>query len=370
MIMLAAWSLVFAVVPVIVYLRNRRVYVAPPGAELVDSPGVSILIPARNEEQSIGPAVESALASVGVTVEVIVLDDHSTDRTAEIVREIGLRDSRVRIECAPDLPAGWCGKQHACFVLSKLARYDLMIFVDADVRLAPDGAARMVAFQRQSRADLVSGVPRQLTGTILEKLLIPLIHFVLLCFLPMWRMRQSDRPEYGAGCGQLFLATRVGYEAAGGHASVRSSLHDGLQLPRAFRRAGRMTDLFDATTVATCRMYRSATQVWFGLAKNAHEGMASPRLLVPSTFLLLGGQVLPFVLLFVVDGPIALSIVILASALSFVPRLDAMIRFRQSLIGALLHPVGIVLFLAIQWYAAIRRLIGRPSAWKGRAYQG
>ena len=97
---------------------------------------ISVLIPARNEQATIRHSVETVLASHGVEFEVIVLDDHSSDDTAAIVAEVANRDRRLRLVPAPPLPDGWCGKQHACHVLSQLARYDLLIWLDADVRLA------------------------------------------------------------------------------------------------------------------------------------------------------------------------------------------------------------------------------------------
>jgi hypothetical protein len=248
----------------------------------------------------------------------------------------------------------------------------VLVFLDADVRLTPDGLARMVGFLSDSKADLVSGFPRQETGTFLEKLLIPLIHFVLLGFLPIARMRSNPQPGLGAGCGQLFVARREGYEKVGGHSAVKKSLHDGVKLPRAFRAAGFKTDLADATDLATCRMYRSASEVWFGLAKNAREGLGAPGLLPFVTVLLLVGQVMPFGLLalstFLGFDPLMSIICGIAVALTWYPRFDAAVRFRQSWLGAVLHPVGIVLLLAIQWYANFRAWFGKPSGWKGRAY--
>jgi len=307
-----------------------------------------------------------------VELEVVVLDDHSEDRTAEIVRGIAARDPRVRLEGAPPLPAGWCGKQHACAALARHARHGRLLFVDADVRLEPGGAAGAVAFLEASGAGLVSGVPRQVTVTFLERLLLPLIHWVLLGFLPMERMRRSRHPAYGAGCGQLFLARREDYEAAGGHAAIASSLHDGVALPRAFRQAGIATDLFDATHAASCRMYHDAGEVWRGLAKNAVEGLASPGRIVPVTLLFLAGQVMPPVLLLLtlagVFPPLVLIPAGVGTLAAYLPRLIAVRRFRQPLDGALLHPLGIAIFLAIQWTALGRKLLGRPAGWKGRSY--
>lgn len=358
---LAIAALVLAAIPAVMFLRNRAIYRAPahpaPGRTL---PAVSVLIPARNEELSIGAALEAALRSRGVEFEVVVLDDGSTDATAEIARRAG-----VRLETAPPLPEGWCGKQHACWVLSSHARHPLLVFVDADVRLAPDALARMAAFVEDAKVDLASGFPRQETVTFLERLLLPMMHWILLGFLPVDAMRRSGDPSFGAGCGQLFVARREAYAKAGGHAAIRASLHDGVKLPRAFRLAGLKTDLFDATDLATCRMYRSAGEVWRGLSKNATEGMASPAGIVPWTVLLGGGHVLPFVLLgFGIEPALAAA----AAALSVAPRLAAAARFRQSLLGALLHPLGVAVLLAIQWTALAGAISGRRPSWKGRTY--
>jgi hypothetical protein len=151
---------------------------------------------------------------------------------------------------------------------------------------------------------------------------------------------------------------------SGGHAAIRASLHDGILLPRAFRAAGLRTDIFDATDIAACRMYRSAGEVWRGLAKNAVEGMAAPARLPVFTSLLAGGHVLPFLF------PSAAPAFAAAAVMGLAMRLMAAWRFRQSLISALLHPVGVALLLVLQWYALVRHLRRRPAYWKGRLYGG
>ncbi|MDB5309661.1 MAG: glycosyl transferase [Gemmataceae bacterium] len=378
---LASVSLGCAALPALLYLWNTWLFRPPPVLSLPGReagsgtagpaiPRISVLIPARNEERSIGACLDSVLASDGVEMEVVVLDDHSNDRTAAIVRELAAKDPRVRLEPAPPLPAGWCGKQHACFILSGHARFPVITFLDADVRLAPDGLARMAAFLRRSKAGLVSGFPRQETGTLLEKLVIPLIHWLLLGFLPMAGMRWTRRAAFAVGCGQWFMTTRAAYEQVGGHAAVKASLHDGLSLPRAYRRAGLSTDICDATDLAVCRMYRSASEVWFGLAKNAREGMAATSQIGFWTVILLCGQVLPLILLLCpllvwVGG---LPAVLAAIALIYVVRAHVAIRFRQSALGELLHPIGVLILIGIQWYAIYRAVAGRPVGWKGRTH--
>jgi len=331
---------------------------------------VSVLIPARNEEGNIAATLKSVLANRGVEFEVVVFDDHSTDRTAEIVSEFAARDPRARLESAPPLPTGWCGKPHACHVLVQRARHDALVFIDADVQLAPDGLKRMVGFLQTSGASLASGIPHQKLGTFSERLLLPQIHFVLLGYLPLPMMRWTLRPAFSAGCGQLFVIRRDAYEAVGGHEPIRTTLHDGVKLPRLFRRHGFKTELFDATDVASCRMYRTNGEVWRGLGKNATEGLAAPRTILPMSLFLFGGQVLPFLLLAALAQMTFPGVVMTtaAIALAWLPRLIAVRRFRQPLGSALLHPFGVLALLVIQWFALARQLAGKPAVWKGRSY--
>lgn len=389
MLTAATAAFYLALFPAVLYLINTRLFRPPPPADPGACPAVSVLIPARNEERGIRACLEGVLASEGADVEVIVLDDASEDGTAKVVETVAAADARVRLHSAPPLPAGWCGKQFACFTLSRYARHDLFLFLDADVRLAPDAVARLVQFRAESGADLASGFPRQETGTILEKLLLPFINWLLMAYLPMGSMRLHRWPALGAGCGQIFLTTRAGYERAGTHAAVKASLHDGVTLPRAYRKAGLRTDICDMTDLATCRMYRGAAAVWRGLAKNAREGLGAPVALFVWTGLLIGGHVLPWLTLalgldYAYDGAVARAAgtsaelrevgwrvaltSLAAAALSLATRLDSAVRFRASALGALLHPVGAALLVLVQWYSNARHLLGRPVGWKGRGH--
>lgn len=371
--LLVTIALVLAAIPAVLFLVNLWFY--RPLSKRSEQAGrpqpLSVLIPARNEERNIKAMLDAALANRGCDFEVVVLDDHSTDATARIVREFAERDPRVRLEQAPALPAGWCGKQHACHVLGGLARNPLLVFIDADVRLAPDALARMAGFMdARPRVALASGVPHQELGTFSERLLLPLIHFVLLGYLPMAFMRWTKMAGFSAGCGQLFIARAEAYRTTGGHANIRTTLHDGVKLPRLFRRAGFWTDLFDATDIATCRMYQTNGETWRGLGKNATEGLGAPGAIVPMSILLLGGQVFPVMLACIVPlvAPQIIGMSLAALVLAYFPRLISVWRFRQPLGSALLHPVGVMALIWIQWVAWVRYWSGKPSEWKGRQY--
>lgn len=365
-------ALALAAVPALLFVFNLVLYRSPVAVSGGERLPVSLLMPARNEARTIGLSLRAALQSRNVDLEVIVLDDHSIDDTAAIVKRFAEHDSRVRLETAPPLPAGWCGKQFACSVLSTVAKHPTLCFIDADVRLAPDGLAAIVADLQRRKVALISGFPWQETHSPLEQLLLPLMHFLLLGFLPLLGMRRSLNPAFGAGCGQLFVADRAAYIRAGGHAAIRNSRHDGITLPKAFRQAGFMTDLCDATPVASCRMYTDSKEVWNGLLKNATEGIASPSRIVPFSVLLVLGQVVPVALFtyFWSKGsyPHLALLSGLAVLLSYSSRIISVFRFRQPILAALLHPVAILILLLIQWFAWARLMLGVPSTWKGRSY--
>lgn len=364
------WALAaMALLPAVMIALNLPLFRQPRTASAGCKP-VSVIVPARNEEASIGPCLQALLTSTNVELEVVVVDDHSTDRTANIVRALAARDPRVRLHSAPPLPSGWSGKQYACYSGASQARHPILMFMDCDVRVTPNAVAAMAGFLAKSRAALVSGFPRERTGTAGEALLIPLIHVLLLGYLPILAMRFSRQVGLGAGCGQIMLADADIYRATSGHAMIRRSWHDGLTLPRAFRRSGHLTDIFDATVLAECRMYRGFLETWRGLAKNAHEGMATRTALPLWTLLLGGGLVAPFCalpfawLLLPWTKPV-LALSASASLLALV-RLILALRFRQNLLSVPLLPVGVLVLLLLQWRTLLLRPNGSSQVWRGR----
>ncbi|MCG8651977.1 MAG: glycosyltransferase family 2 protein [Pirellulales bacterium] len=375
-LLLALVGIILALIPAATFLANLSHFrlgtdqSPPPQPDPPQPrPSVSVLIPARDEEAGIGQSVRAALASRHVNVEVIVLDDHSTDATAEIVRQMAGVDQRVRYAAGAALPPGWNGKQHACWQLASLAQHDRFVFLDADVRLKEDGLARLIQIQDASGVALLSVFPCQETGTVLEKMLIPMMHFILLGFLPMARMRASCHPAYAAGCGQLFLTHCDAYQTAGTHAAIRASRHDGLKLPRVYRQAGLMTDVVDGTALAHCRMYVGASEVIRGVLKNAVEGIAAPKLIVPFSVLLLGGSVLPSITLIwalVIGNMPAIALSAIGVLLGHLPRAVAASKLNQAWTGVVLHSPSVLIFVALQWVALANHLLGRQIAWRGR----
>jgi glycosyltransferase involved in cell wall biosynthesis len=380
-------SLAAAVQPLLLSVVNMQRYRrAPLLAEIAAETRplrVAVCIPARNEKSNIEACVRSVLASQELDVRAYVYDDESTDGTGEIVARLAAEDERVVIVPRRPLPAGWNGKQHACF---RMAEHGLgydpdvewFLFTDADVRLEPDAVARALGFALRSKSSLVSTVPREITGTIGEMLLVPLIHFVLMSYLPIGRMRATLDPAASAACGQFILVSRAAYRAAGsgadyGHAGFKSSMHDGVKFPRAVRRAGLRTDLYDGTESVSCRMYRGFGETWRGFAKNAFEGLGSVGLLVFITVYHALGQVLPwFVVALAVlaaEWSLGASLAVGAIGCALLGRTLLAVRFRQSWWNVALHLPSILLLSAVQWRSLWLDRTGRRS-WKGRAASG
>jgi glycosyltransferase involved in cell wall biosynthesis len=336
-------------------------------------PSVSVLIPARNEALRIGPLLDSVLASEGVRCDICVLDDESQDGTDAIVEVFSKRSPDVRLLKGSPVPAGWSGKQYACHQLAEQAKYEELVFLDADVTLTRDALRRAVMQRRAAQVDLLSGFPRQQVVSIGEQLLIPLIHLILLCFLPFGLMRWTRMVGASAGCGQFFLTTRQAYRLSGGHRSIRQSLHDGILLPRTYRASGLRTDLFDASDLARCRMYSSFPETWQGLLKNAGEGFAKMPILPVMTALMTSAFVFPALFLAsILFGFIRTEFflpVIAACLLGYLPRVICCLKFDRAWLSCGLFPVSIILFLIIQWVALIRKLRGRGVQWRERSYE-
>lgn len=335
-----------------------------------ESQSVSVLIPARDEASSIGNCIEHALASEGVNVEVIVLDDHSTDGTAERVLEWSSNNPNVKLRVSPPLPSEWNGKQHACHQLAQHASHEHLLFIDADVRLEPKAIRDLVTYQTANEVDLLSAFPKQQMETWLETWLIPMMHVILLGYLPFQRMRTSSDAAYAAGCGQIFLTTKRSYKISDGHRAIRESRHDGLRLPRSYRENGLRTDVIDGTNMATCRMYHRTGQVIRGVLKNAHEGIAKPKLIIPFTVFLLGGTVLPSLTASIgvyQQKRWVILVSILALIASHASRFQLAIRFRHSKSAVIFHVPAVALFIFLQWIGMILNQLGYTLAWRGRS---
>ena len=231
---------------------------------------VTVVVPVRDEEDQIRGCLGALLDQRGVDrLEVVVVDDGSTDRTAAVVASVP--DGRVRLVTAPPLPPGWLGKPHACWVGAEAAQDaadGVLVFVDADVRLAPDAVAAAVALLDTSGLDLISPWPRPVAEGAAERLVQPLSPWLWATTLPLRLAERSPRPSLAAANGQFLVLTRVAYTRSGGHAAVRDEVLEDIALLRAVKRAGGRGVPVDGSRLATCRMYDGWPAIREGYGKS------------------------------------------------------------------------------------------------------
>ncbi len=258
-------------------VANLRALRVPDGDPPVVTERVSVLVPARDEERRVGACLASLADQIRVPdLEVLVLDDGSSDGTADTVRDAGARDPRVRLLTGTAPPPGWLGKPHACEQLGRAATGSVLLFLDADVVLAPHAVAATVHLLRSAALDLVSPYPRQLAETWSERLAQPLLQWSWITFLPLPLAERSPRPSLSAANGQLLAVDAAAYRRAGGHGAVRDAVLDDVALVRAIKAAGGHGGMADGTGLATCRMYETWGELRDGYTKSLWSAFRSP----------------------------------------------------------------------------------------------
>jgi cellulose synthase/poly-beta-1,6-N-acetylglucosamine synthase-like glycosyltransferase len=248
-----------------------------PNAREVGEP-VTVCIPARNEGSNIEACVRSVLATTGVSqLRVLVLNDGSTDETGLIVSGIAERDSRLElITGTSDVPEGWIGKTNALQQLFQQSTCTYVVFVDADVRLEPNALRASIDLLEQFRLDLVSPYPKQVARTAGERLMQPLLQWLWLTFLPLRLAERTKPASMVAANGQFMVARRSALASVGGFELVRGEVLDDVALGRVLKRAGFRVTVVDGTSLATCHMYTSWSELRDGYTKNLWSATGSP----------------------------------------------------------------------------------------------
>jgi cellulose synthase/poly-beta-1,6-N-acetylglucosamine synthase-like glycosyltransferase len=317
---------------------------------------VSVLIPARDEEANIAACIDSVV-SQDCVAEVVVYNDHSSDRTGEIVVACAALDPRVRVAATEPLPPGWFGKTFACSRLAAQARREWLLFIDADARLLPGAVPRMIAEARARSATLLSCWPGLEMRGFWERLLMPLLNFVVLTAYPAPLAFIRREPSLGLAHGACILASRRAYDNVGGHAAVASEVFEDTRLAQRWRERGERSLCVDGQQVVRVRMYSGFPEIWSGFQKNFRGAFRTS--LAFWSFVTI--HAVFFLGPFLLARPAGLVVIAARFMLAF--------RFRHPLWSALLHPAGecVLLALALSSWRAWRSPGG--IAWKGRRYQ-
>lgn len=238
-----------------------------------DGPLVSVIIPARNERRNIERSMRAALEATWPNVEVVVVDDRSTDGTGAIARGVAASDSRVRVVETPDLPAGWFGKPWACATGAAHARGDILCFTDADARHGRELVARAVTAMSSRALDMLTVAGHQELGTFWERIVQPHVFWMLATrYGGTEAVNRSRRVEDKIANGQCIFVRRSSYDALGGHGAVHDRVAEDVALAQRMFAAGMRTELILGRRELTTRMYASLREIMDGWRKNVFAG--------------------------------------------------------------------------------------------------
>ena len=333
------------------------------GMRPASEPRVSVIIPARDEAHVIERTVRAFLAQTYANLEVIVINDRSTDGTGDIVRSI--RDDRLTVIDGVEPPAGWLGKPWALHRGSRVARGELLLFVDADLIYAPPAVAAAIAYLQARNVALLSLFPHLEMRGFGENAAMPMMTMAFHTFLPTWISNRTRFARLALGGGTGNLVVREVYEASGGHEELSDAVVDDIALARLVRRHGGRTEIVRAEELVSLRMYRGLREVVDGFTKNTFSALGRSYV---AGFLVVAGcvifHILPYALALTGDRVSIATVVVIS-----ITRLILFRALRYRIDAAIfLHPVMAAIwtwiFIRSIWLTGIRRKV----IWRGRTY--
>ena len=345
------------------------------------APLISICIPARNEENNIRNSVESALGQDYPNIEVIVLDDRSTDSTLTQLAGIAARDSRLIPINGTNLPAGWAGKPHALFQASAAAHGEWLCFVDADTFLAPQAISSCYAKALETEADMFTTMNEQILGSFWEKVIMPLVMTALsVGFSP--RKVNDPATRDAIANGQFIMIRRTVYDAIGGHEKVKDQIVEDKAISEQVKWNGHHLVVADGSQVIRTRMYTDLPSMWEGWTKNIYLGLRDhPSMLMlgafGATLALIAALFLPIWPLLGINWvfknggwpAVAVTIEALIIWASVIYARARVARgMKISAWYALTTPLGAGVFAAMMLTSAWKVISGQGVTWRGRTY--
>jgi glycosyltransferase involved in cell wall biosynthesis len=318
-VIVAIWPIRLLVIEIV--LRRQRVLsVDSPRFDQPGAPLVSAIVPAKDEELNLADCLHSVCRQTYPNLEILVVDDRSTDRTPEIAREFAERDPRAHVLSIKHLPPGWTGKTHALDQAVAHTRGQWLLFLDADTVHAPESLSILMEFGRSERASLVSLLPELNCHTFWERVVQPLAAITLMQSFPL-HVVNDDRSRVAFANGQYILIERSAYEAAGGHRAVRDRFVEDIGLAERVKSLGLAIKVALVRGLVSCRMYSSLSQLIRGWGRILYDALGRKtwrlvlKLLDPIVFCQTGHVALAAALVITAagaGGPFATSLLILA----------------------------------------------------------
>jgi glycosyltransferase involved in cell wall biosynthesis len=268
MIIIAGFILIFTFAGFMVAVANLIFEPKLPKRHIQYRNLVSVLIPARNEENNIGNILNDLVHQDYSNIEVIVFNDQSTDRTAEIVEEYAKLDPRIKMTSSDGLPDGWLGKNYACDTLAKNARGAYLLFLDADVRICDDIIINAISYCEYYKLGLLSIFPKQIIKSLGEKVTVPMMNYILLSLLPLILVRTSKLKSFAAANGQFMLFNADTYKTMAPHEIMRKNKVEDIAIAQFFKEKHIPIACLVGDDTIQCRMYNGFKEAVNGFSKN------------------------------------------------------------------------------------------------------
>jgi chlorobactene glucosyltransferase len=337
------------------------------------NPLISILIPARNEEEDIKRCLISLTKQDYSNIEILVLDDNSNDNTAKIVTELSKKDRRIKLYSGGLLKKGWLGKSYACYQLSKYAKGDYFVFTDADSLHFPNSISGAVACLLRYNLDALSVFPKQIMVTMHERMMAPFGHYIILCLMPLYLIRKAKSALFCTAIGQFMLFKKEVYKKIGGHRSIKGEMLEDIKISKRVKRSGYKFMIFDGRSNVYCRMYRNFRGMVKGYSKvlfavfDYKIYMISVAIILISAIFLFPFLMIPLGILF--DWPLVLmEVIILQVVIILITKIILSLRFKCKAIDIIFHPVAMVYLISIAINSVFSARVGMGIYWKGRIY--
>lgn len=286
MIYLAIFIFVFTVIQFLVAVVNLFTLTHLPRKCVDNGKKVSILIPARNEERNIALLLGDLRNQDYRNFELIVFNDQSEDRTADIVENFSKDNLEVSLINSYHLPEGWLGKNYACHTLAENSDGEYMLFLDADVRIGPDLIRDSVAFAEKTHSELVSIFPQQIMLTAGERITVPNMNYILLSLLPLVLVRKSPFASLAAANGQFMLFNKATYIKLQPHRMMKNHKVEDIAISRFYKEKGETVSCLLGDDRIMCRMYDGFAGSVNGFSKNVTEFFGSSYLMAITFWLI------------------------------------------------------------------------------------
>lgn len=361
MILLAYIIIAFTLIQMMVSFLNMITATSLPKVKGSHSAFVSVLIPVRNEEKNIRNILNDLLNQDYKNIEIVIFDDQSEDRTVEIIKEYMEKDARIQLLHSDFLPVGWLGKNHACHSLSKKAKGDYLLFIDADVRLSGNPIGKAVLFSKKYNLSLISVFPKQIILTAGEKITVPNMNYILVSLLPLIFVRKLRFASMAAANGQFMFFRANEYHSLEPHQLMRNNKVEDILIARHYKKKRLRIACLLGNREIVCRMYRNFNDATEGFSKNVIEFFGNSFLSALIFWLVTTLGFIP-VLLY-----LPLKFQILYIIFYVLTRVFVSVASRQNIFYNLISVVPLQVSLAIFIYKAFINRFFRKYQWKGRS---